>query len=454
MHPKPSFWQVLYDQLASIKLTVIIFLVIAGSSLLGTLLPQGLHPEEIQSHYGPRLAQFIDLLQLGDLYHAGWFRLLLLLLCLNLVVCTFKRWPKTLKLMRHREQSLEPQKLAKFSFHQRLESKLPWDEFLPRVQQALAKDFAPLSQLEAGDAYAGLAEKGKWSRLCVYFVHLSVLVILLGALVGSIFGFKGTMRINERDASADVQIAGGHQTMQLPFQVRCDAFEVSFYDTGAPKEYRSDLTILDHGKEALKQSIRVNDPLTYQGVTLYQSSYGATLARAEIEFIERDTGKVQRLVLPFGEPVALPGTPYQVELMDYRENIRDLGPALALAFLREGQEPSGSWVLAKVPDFHGNRFQNFRIKVLNMEQMHYTGLQVKNDPGVWVVWAGFVLLLASIGLTFYTSHRKVWVWAAARNPHRVLHLAAKTNKNSLAFEREFHHLLKLLKDALQVDKRK
>jgi cytochrome c biogenesis protein len=454
MQHKPSLWQVLNDQLASIKLTVIILLVIAGSSLIGTLLPQGLAPEQLQAHYGPRFSQLIDFLQLGDLYHAGWFRFLLLLLCLNLVVCTFRRLPKTLKLMRHREQTLDPQKLAKFSNYHRLESKLPWDEFTQRMHLVLAQHFAPLVPVDAKDAYAGLAEKGGWSRLSVYLIHFSVLVVLIGALAGSLLGFKGMMLINERDASNEVSVEGGHQTIKLPFQIRCDAFEVSFYDTGAPKEYRSDLTILDQGKETLKQAIRVNDPLTYKGVTIYQASYGATLSRAEVEFTDRDTGKSQKLVLPFREPVSLPGTPYQVELVEYRENIRDLGPALGLSFGREGQESSGSWILAKVPDFHGNRFQNFRIKVLDMEQIHYTGLQIKDDPGVWVVWIGFSLLLISIGLTFYTSHRKVWVWAAARNPQRVLHIAARSNKNSLAFEREFEQLVKHLKVELQVDKRK
>jgi len=63
---------------------------------------------------------------------------------------------------------------------------------------------------------------------------------------------------------------------------------------------------------------------------------------------------------------------------------------------------------------------------------------------------GFVLLLVSIGFTFYTSHRKLWVWVSARNPRKEIHIAAKTNKNSLAFEREFDHLLKRLQDELQV----
>ncbi len=67
-----------------------------------------------------------------------------------------------------------------------------------------------------------------------------------------------------------------------------------------------------------------------------------------------------------------------------------------------------------------------------------------------MVWGGFVLLILSIGITFYTSHRKVWVWVSAGNPRQEIHIAAKTNKNSLAFEREFDHLWKRLQNEFRV----
>ena len=96
----------------------------------------------------------------------------------------------------------------------------------------------------------------------------------------------------------------GKNAIMLPFQIRCDDFEASFYDTGAPKEYRSDLTIIDKGQEVLKQSIRVNDPLSYQGVTFYQASYGAMLKQAEIELQDRDSGTLAQAdpALPGGGP--------------------------------------------------------------------------------------------------------------------------------------------------------
>jgi cytochrome c biogenesis protein len=100
---KKGFWQGIYQKLASPKLTVAIFLVLAAVSVVGTLMPQGLSEADLQRHYGQRAIWFITTFGLNDLYHTGWFRLLILFLCANLVVCTIERLPKTLKLIRRRE---------------------------------------------------------------------------------------------------------------------------------------------------------------------------------------------------------------------------------------------------------------------------------------------------------------------------------------------------------------
>jgi cytochrome c biogenesis protein len=446
MRQKISIFQSIYDGLASIKVTVVLLLVIAVGSLIGTLIPQGLNQQHLIEEYGPRLGVIMDFLRLGDLYHAPWFRVLLLLLCLNLVVCTLHRLPKTIKLVRFRDQNVDPHKLSQFSHYQRMECRLPREELIARLERVLVHDFAPIRRVEARDAYAGVAERGSWSRFAVYLVHSSVLLILVGALMGSMLGFKGMMNVVEGSSAAAVNVSGRSQALPLPFEVRCDRFSVSFYETGAPMEYRSDLSILEGGQVVLQQPIFVNDPLSYKGITFYQASYGATLVSAEVELTERETGTVTKLNLPNREAVALPGTPYEVAVMDFREKLGDMGPAIAIALFQQGHDPTGSWILAKIPGFHGNRVGGFQAKVLDFQQAHYTGLQVKKDPGVWVVWGGFVLLILSIGITFYTSHRKVWVWVSAGNPRQEIHIAAKTNKNSLAFEREFDHLWKRLQN--------
>ena len=451
MQQKKGFIASLYENFSSMRLTVFLFLTLALSSIIGTLLPQGTALEELERHYGPAVSRWIEAIGLNDLYHTGWFRTILLLLCINLIICTIQRLPKTLKLIQHREEQISPERLEKFSCHTRLTTPQPLATTQAQLQEVIADEFAPLQPLAGTEAFRAVAERGRWSRLMVYIIHLSVLVILVGAILGSIFGFKGFMNLAEGESSDEVMLDRGAKAILLPFQIRCDDFAVSFYDTGAPEEYRSDLTIIDNGQEVLKQAIRVNDPLTYRGVTFYQASYGSILKQAEIELQDRDSGATQKLTLPYREVVPIPGGQDEVQVMQYQENLGNFGQAVAIVLFKEGQEPTGSWILADMPDFHGNRLQNYRIKVLQVEKAQYTGLQVKQDPGIWFVYLGFTVMLLGIGMTFYTSHRKIWVWASpdqAGKASTTLLIAGKTNKNSLAFEQEFNQLCARLEGQL------
>lgn len=453
MQEKAGLGQSLYKTLASMKLSVFIFLTLAACSLVGTLLPQGITEHELHTRYTPGVARVIDYLGLNDLYHTGWFRLLLLLLALNLVVCTIQRLPKTMKQLKQRDEHVTPEKLTKFAYSRQIDSPLPREEVEPQLAAIVASEFGPVRELEESGAYVGVAEKGRWSRWMVYVVHLSVLLILIGALIGSMLGFKGYMNIVEGGTSQEVRLYRGDASVTLPFKVRCDDFDVSFYDTGAPKEYRSDLTIIDHGKPVLSRPIIVNDPLSYDGVTLYQSSYGAILKQAEVELQNKDSGKIYKLTLPYGETQTIPGTSDKVQIVDYQQNMSQFGPAVGIALFREGQKPAGSWILVKMPQFHGNKIENYQVSVLKAEDGYYTGLQVKKDPGVWIVYAGFIAMLIGIGMTFYTSHRKLWIWAgpvkSGKNSTRIM-VAGRTNKNPIAFEKDFNQLCERLQNSLKL----
>jgi len=452
MQQKTSFWHSAYSNLASMKLTVFLFLALAMGSLIGTLLPQGLTELELQNRFGPRAVWWIQTLGLHDVYHTGWFRVLLVLLSANLIVCSIQRLPKTLKLIKRREERIKPEKLSKFTYHFELTSRLPLNEVELRLPKIIAQEFGPVRTLPDSNAYGGVSEKGRFSPLMVYVVHASVLLILVGALIGSIFGFKGFMNITEGDTAHEVILSSGQGALALPFAVRCDDFDVSFYDTGAPQEFRSDLSIVEDGREVVKRPIRVNDPLSYRGITFYQASYGAVIKNAEVEFQETGSGKVFKINLPYMRPVTIPGTSDQLQLIEYRQDFSHFGPALAIALLREGKESTGSWILVDRPEFHGNRVEDYRVKVLKADQSYFTGLQVKRDPGVWLVWLGFTTLLLGIGSTFCMSHRKIWVWAAPVNPGQSstkVVVAGRTNKSPLAFEREFKRVCDRMQAGLQ-----
>lgn len=450
MEQQTGIWQRISKILGSLKLTLSVFLTLAVCSIVGTLLPQGMTEQDLHARFGPGLGHWIESLGLHDVYRTGWFRFLLLLLCANLIVCSIQRLPKTLRLLRHEEESINPAKLLKLSSHFEITTSQPWEETKARLTHIVSDEFASPTIIPNKDAYTAFAIRGKWSPLMVYVVHLSVLVVLAGALLGSMAGFKGFMQISEGESSDEVILSTGHEHITLPFQIRCDDFDVSFYDTGAPKEFRSDLTVVEKDKPVHKQTIRVNDPMSYQGISFYQSSYGNSLKSAEVEFQDKNAGISEKMTLRFREPAIIPSTQDSVQLVEYQPDFSRFGPAVGILLQKEGQkESSGSWILVNMPDFHGNRVQNYQVKVLRAEASQYTGLQVKKDPGVWMVYAGFTAMLIGIGLAYYTSHRKIWVWATSKATSQRVLVAGRASKNSLAFEAEFNRLCERLKQDLK-----
>ena len=97
-------------------------------------------------------------------------------------------------------------------------------------------------------------------------------------LLGTI-GYQGYMNLDEGETKSAVTLKNSTAQQALPFSLRCDKFEVSYYDKGMPKDYKSWLTVVEDGKDVLKKVIEVNDPLIYKGIYFYQSSYGQSAAK-------------------------------------------------------------------------------------------------------------------------------------------------------------------------------
>jgi len=86
-------FQKVYDFLSSVKLAVVVFFLLAVGSISGTIIEQGLDPQEYIRQYGEKWYYWINLLSFPNVYHSWWFTLLLALLAINLAVCLSKRLP-------------------------------------------------------------------------------------------------------------------------------------------------------------------------------------------------------------------------------------------------------------------------------------------------------------------------------------------------------------------------
>ena len=292
---------------ASVKLTVYTLVLLALTSIIGTVLLQNGSPEAYIRLYGPGLYNMIQVLQLDKMYQAWWFLLLMVVLCVNIVVCSIDRLSVTWKIIFPKNISVNPRRFEKTKNRQQFECLLPMDRFARQAKQVLAGRAGKVIEKTDETGLILYAEKGRWSRLGVYVVHASVLMLLAGALIGSALGFKANLRLDEGQSADTVFDASTRLPIKLPFTVRCNDFQVKFYDTGAPDEFKSNLTILENNQESFTEDILVNHPLRYKGINIFQAYYGATTPdEALFEITDSKTGTVETHTIKNGGVVQLP----------------------------------------------------------------------------------------------------------------------------------------------------
>jgi len=442
---KRGFAQMLWDFFCSLKLSISLLIGLALTSIIGTVIPQApVPPEYIQSISNAKL-QLYDKLGFFDMYHSWWFILLLYLLTVNLVACSIKRLPRVWKIVS------EPVLVMDESFEKSLalthEFKMPGSAAVlkDKMTAFLKGEFAEPVVTEVNGDYHLFAQKSPYCRLGVYVVHLSIIIVFIGALLGSFFGYKAYVNIEEGSSVSAVESRTG-QKIDLGFAVRCENFSVVFYDTGAPREFRSILTVLEDGKpvpgyENIK--VIVNDPLTYKGITFYQSSYGAAGdAVYRFSVANRNGGlpvpvlahENERVPLPDGSTLLISGVAPEVGA-DFPGCS---GPGARLEITRPNGEKQYAIVLLNPAcrDFDAKRGSDLIFTFDGKDEKFFTGLQVAKDPGVWVVWLGCALMVVGICMAFFMSHKRVWL----RVTNGRVTMGGSASKNPAGFELAFNEL--------------
>ena len=443
------------DSLSSVRLTILLLIVLAVASIFGTLIPQNATPEEYLRIYKVSTYKILRILGFLDMYHAGWFVFLLALLSLNLMVCSLRRWPSIRKFFSLPEIKLGEGQWKGIAPGRRFSLSLSARDALAEIQSILSRTFAkPRVLQEEGLGYL-FAEKGKLSRLGFYCIHLSILVILLGAMIGSFYGFRGYVNITEGESADRVFLRSGQQVEPLGFKVRLDQFSVSFYPTGAPREFKSTVTILEGSQKVLTEPIRVNEPLTYKGISLYQSSYGvASVEKAVLDVMERSSRRGFALSLQPGARTEIPGTPHSLVLDRFIPDLQGMGPAFQGRLL-EGERPVENLViLQNHPEFISKMPGRYEFRVREIQPRYYSGLQVNKDPGVWVVWAGCLLMMAGFYMTFFMSHRRIWIRMMEKKEETQVEIAGSSHRNRSEFEKEMDRIGQAVKEAVSSAKKK
>lgn len=449
----------LWKLFASIKLTVVVLLSLAALSIIGTLIPQNKSADEYFHAFGPFLYQVLNTLNVFDMYHSWWYQLLILMLVANIVICSIDRLRVTGKIIFVKEPTFNLKGFRRRPSRQEYTVDVDPERLKARYQQLVAKQFRYCRVVLADKGYAITAEKGRWTRLGVYGVHLSIVLLLLGALVGSMWGFEGHVNIAEGESVTAIQLRNSRLQYQLPFAIRCDDFDVQFYDTGAPKEFRSKLVVIEDGQPTLKKEIIVNDPLRYKGINFFQSSYGqldspAALSKLpdafDIHFRSTASGMSYTFKASADQAVKLPeglGSFVAIGLQPQSQfKGMAVGEAVTGALTAEDGTVQTILLPLKYPNFDKMRQGKVIITlgkdviVPPQEDRYYTGLQVTRDPGVGLVYVGFSMMIIGCMVTFFMSHQQLVVEVQPKGDASAVLVSGSTNKNKVGFQNHLQRL--------------
>lgn len=431
----------LYDFFASLKLAIFIMLLIGIFSMLGSTYVEQNQPfERYLDKFGPTKAVWFWKLHLTNVFHSWYYISLIVLLAINLSVCSVKRLPRIWK------QTFGSERVLKLE--ERLDRSLKPVSVPIKSPEAMVKflasrGFKVFKEEEGGRVYI-FAEKGKYSRLGVYVVHIALLIIMLGALIDAIFGFRGFLPVPEGETSDIMLVGPEDRRVRLPFAVHLKDFSIITYEEEAEikgrevaedfreaiASFRSEIEVINAGKKVAEGVVEVNKPFDFRNYRIFQASYGLMEGTAGMGVIVVDKEKAKTQ-----EHEAIVGT-FSVrsgEVTEFRDmlvsvervilNLHDpqagfegeLAPAVVLKVLKDRKsynvpvvyDPQLTVLIySQVKDLEEFPYVFFMD---GFSPQFYSGFQVSFHPGTNIIWLGSTLLVLGMVLAFYTVHRKVWV---------------------------------------------
>jgi cytochrome c biogenesis protein len=452
---KKSVFSRIWNFFNSIKLTLTVLLTLAAVSIIGTVVQQDQPLETYAAEYGEAWADFILKAGFNDMYHTPWFSFLLIILVLNIAVCTFERFPPKWKVLLTGKPNFSPGFIEKLSNSDDFTLSEDFDSVKARVVKALKKKRYKVLEEEQDSGHAFVAWKGKIGRFGSDFTHISLFLILAGAIIGSAIGYKGFKVVT---------VGSEFSAPKNEYKIRLDRFWLEYYETGQIRQYNSVLTVIEDGKDVLTKQIWVNEPLFYKGTRYYQSSWGKSwkkVSEAEIAFKPKGSevaGKPVRL--KWKEKRDLPGTDYEVKLVAYvadfafdektktvySKGIEELNPAIMLEVFKNGKRINAPWLFLKYPGlFKAIPKSDDDIVFTGYQGILFSGLSVNNDPGTNVVWAGTIVMGFGFILAFFVFHRRVWVNIKRSEGGTRVIIGGMINKNNIAIEKDLEDLISVIK---------
>ena len=414
--------QKVFKLLADLRFSIFILLLISFCSILGTIIEQDQSIEIYKINYpltnpvfGILTWDLILQFGLNHVYKTGWFFLLIFLFGLSLVLCSFLQQLPSLKIARRCQFFRTTKQFYRLKISTILNN-FSFNKILSGIKK---NKYSIFQQKNIIYCYKGLI-----GRLAPIIVHFSMILILIGTIIGSLFGFKAQEIVPKTETFHIQNILNNGQLTLIPkTSARINDFWITYTRNKTISQFYSDISILDNrGNEKSRKTISVNYPFIYNSVYYYQTDWNLiglrfqTLNNEITEYplinILNNQNKVWLTWVSANQKISNGIIAIIDNVQGYCSIYNELGKFLGNIELNESV--------------------NFQNSISLLEIINSTGLQIKTDPGIPLIYIGFFFLMVSTLISYITYSQ---IWLIQKN--QKLFIGGNTNRAIFEFELEF-----------------
>ena len=417
--------QKIFRLLADLRFAIFILLLISLCSIIGTIIEQDQSIEIYKVNYpltNPIFGFFTwdRILQFGfdHVYKTWWFFTLIVLFGISLISCTFLQQLPSLKIARRCQffRTTSPFSRLKIST---ILNNFSFNKILLRIKD---NQYSIFQQKNIIYCYKGLT-----GRIAPIIVHFSMILVLLGTIIGSLFGFKAQEIVPKTETFHIQNILNNGQLTVVPkTSARVNDFWITYTKTKTISQFYSDISILDNqGNETDRKTIAVNYPLISKSVYYYQTDWnliGLRFQNLNKEIVEYPLINLNQ------SKVWLTWISNNSSMNEGNVIIIDNLEGYCSVYNETGQF---------LGNIELNETVDFKTPLTLLEIISSTGLQIKTDPGIPVIYSGFFFLMLSTLISYITYSQ---IWIVQKN--QQIFIGGTTNRAVFEFELEFFKFIK------------
>ena len=418
----------LFKVFADLRFTISILLIIACSSIIGTIIEQDQSIETYKLNYPltNKILGFISwdtILKFGldHIYKTWWFLTLILIFGTSLLTCTFLQQLPALKIARRCQFFRTTDQFGRLKMCKQLKT-INLNQLLFKIKE---NQYSIYQQKHIVYCYKGLI-----GRIAPLIVHFSMILVLFGSMIGALGGFKAQEIIPKTEMFHIQNILNNGQFSIIPkTSARINDFWITYNKQTTVNQFYSDISFLNNrGTEINRKTIFVNSPGHYKGSNYYQTDWNLIGLRIK--------------------PESLAASQYQLIKVGNESN------KIWLSWIPKDNKLNDGFIILinnlqgycscynKSGQFLGNLELNETIKLNSsltlIDIISSTGLQIKTDPGIPIIYTGFGFLMLS-SLISYTTYSQIWI---VQNQKKIF-IGGNTTRATFDFELEFFRLTKV-----------